>query len=157
MSPLSNKTILEYHRFISAVLAQAEKEMIILYNPAAKASPPKYTPKEAEYFEPEEVKRILDCAEQEPIKWRTAIHLLAVTGARRGEVVGLKCDDVDLKNNTIHIKQNLFYTSDKGVYEETPKTEKSNRYIDLPIPTIELLWEFSVGSRSKRRNIVIGG
>ena len=39
--PLSNKTILEHHRLISMILAQADKEMLVPYNPAAKASPPK--------------------------------------------------------------------------------------------------------------------
>ena len=34
---LSNKTVLEYHRLIRTVLAQAEKEMLVPYNAAAKA------------------------------------------------------------------------------------------------------------------------
>ena len=34
--PLSDKTILEYHGFLSTVFAQAEKELLIPYNPAAK-------------------------------------------------------------------------------------------------------------------------
>lgn len=43
-TPLTGKTILEYHRFISTVLAQADKEMLIPYNPAAKATPPIVSP-----------------------------------------------------------------------------------------------------------------
>lgn len=39
MEPLADKTILAYHRLISIVLAQAEKEMLVPYNAAAKASP----------------------------------------------------------------------------------------------------------------------
>ena len=38
---LAPKTVLEYHRLISTILHQAEKEMILMYNPAARATPPK--------------------------------------------------------------------------------------------------------------------
>lgn len=89
-TPLSSKTITEYHRLISTVLAQAEKEMLVLFNAASKATPPKLERKEAETFQPEEVQKIRDCLEHEPIKWKTMTHLLLITGCRRGEVMGLK-------------------------------------------------------------------
>lgn len=142
MKPLSNKTILEHHRFISVVLTQAEKEMLIPYNPAAKATPPKPLEKEANYFEVEDIKRIRDCLEQEPIKWRAAVHLLLITGARRGEILGLKWNCVDWKNNQIYICNNLLYTSDRGIYEDTPKTANSQRYIKLPAQTMDLLADY---------------
>lgn len=41
MEPLSDRTVLAYHRLISIILAQAEKEMLVPYNTAAKATPPK--------------------------------------------------------------------------------------------------------------------
>ena len=40
-TPLATKTIIEHHRLISSILAQAEKELLIPYNPAEKATPPK--------------------------------------------------------------------------------------------------------------------
>ena len=52
--PLSNKTVLEHHRFIHTVLDQAEREMLVPYNAAAKASPPSVERKPPEYFQPEE-------------------------------------------------------------------------------------------------------
>lgn len=92
---LSSKTVLEYHRLISAVLAQAEKEMLVTYNAAQKATPPKLERKEAEYFQPEEVEQIRDALEGEPVKWRTITHLLLITGVRRGELCGLRWDRID--------------------------------------------------------------
>lgn len=41
MSPLADRTVLAYHRLISIILSQAEKEMLVPYNAAAKATPPK--------------------------------------------------------------------------------------------------------------------
>ncbi|MBS7398060.1 MAG: tyrosine-type recombinase/integrase [Ruminiclostridium sp.] len=140
--PLSNKTILEYHRFISVVLAQADKEMIILYNPASKATPPKQKPKTANYFQLEDVEKIRDSLENEPLKWKVITHLFLITGARRGEIAGLKWDVVDWKKSRIHICRNLLYSPDIGIYEDTTKTEQSDRYVTLPIETMQLLKEY---------------
>ena len=142
MEPLSNKTILEHHRFISVVLTQAEKECLIMYNPARKATPPKAVTKEANYFDIEDIERIRDCLEKEPLKWKTAVHLLLITGARRGELLGLKWDKVDWRNNQIFICNNLLYSVERGKYEDTTKTATSTRYVKLPPETMELLREY---------------
>lgn len=49
---LSQSTVSGYHRCISAILAQAEKEMLIPFNPAAKATPPKKEKPQPNYFQP---------------------------------------------------------------------------------------------------------
>lgn len=139
---LSNKTILEHHRLISTILAQAEKEMLIPYNPASRAEPPQPQKKEVTYFQPDEIIAIRDALESEPIKWRTATHLLLITGCRRGEIMGLKWAKVDFENNRIHIDNNLQYTAARGLYEETPKTAASVRNIKLPAETMQLLWQY---------------
>ncbi len=141
-TPLSNKTILEYHHFISVVLEQADKEMLIPFNPARKATPPKQKPHTANYFQIEDVERIRDCLELEPLKWRTFVHLLLISGARRGEIAGLKWDVIDWRNSRIHIQNNLLYAPDRGIYEEATKTEESDRFVTLPAETMELLKEY---------------
>lgn len=141
-SPLSNKTVCEYHRLISTILAQADKEMLIPFNPASKATPPKLKHKDANYFELEDVEKILACVENEPLKWKVIVHLLIITGCRRGEIAGLKWDCIDWKNNRIHICRNLLYSVEIGVYEDSTKTEESDRYVALPAETMELLKEY---------------
>ena len=141
-SPLSNKTITEYHRFISTVLEQADKEMLIPFNPARKATPPKVKTPKANYFQMEDIEKILDSLENEPLKWRCLVHLLMITGARRGELCGLKWDAVDWQNSRIHICNNLLYAPDRGLYEESTKTEESDRYVSLPTESMELLREY---------------
>ena len=83
---LSNKTILEYHRLIHCIFAQAVKEGLIRYNTAESATPPKQVKKEAEYFELEEIERIIEALSNEPLKYRAIIGLMIDTGARRGEI-----------------------------------------------------------------------
>lgn len=141
-TPLSNKTVIEYHRLISTILAQADKELLIPYNPASKATPPKLKHKDANFFEFEDIEKMLECLEREPLKWKVIVHLLIITGCRRGEIAGLKWDIVDWKNNRLHICRNLLYSTQIGVYEDTTKTEQSDRYITLPIETMELLKEY---------------
>jgi len=141
-TPLSDKTITEYHRLISTILHQAEKEMLVPYNAASKATPPKLRKKEVNYFQVEEIERIRDALELEPIKWRVATHLLLITGCRRGEIMGLKWSKVDFFNNQIRIDSALLYSRSKGVYEDTTKTSTA-RYIALPEETMALLKEYS--------------
>lgn len=139
--PLSNKTILEHHRLIRLILAQAEKEMLVLYNAAARATPPKVKTKEAETFQQNEIQMILEKAKLEPLKWRTIIHLIAITGARRGEIAGLQWSKVDWVNNKILIDTALLYSTCRGTYTDTTKTHTA-RFIKLPEETMQLLREY---------------
>jgi len=136
---LSSKTILEYHSFIRAVLAQAEKEMLVLYNAASKATPPKAVHKEANFLDTDDIENILSWLKHEPLKWQTAMQLLIFTGCRRGEILGLKWDKVDFKNSAISIEINLLYTKQRGVFTDTTKTEASRRTIKIPRETMDLL------------------
>ena len=136
--PLSDKTILEHHRLISMIMAMAEKELLVPYNPAAKATPPKVSKKEADYFQPEEVAEIVKALQDVPIKWKAMTYILIDTGCRRGELMGLQWHCVDLDKGIMMIKQALLYTKDKGVYVGPPKTGRP-RAVCLAPETIEVL------------------
>lgn len=139
--PLSDRTVLAYHRLISIVLAQAEKEMLVPYNAAAKATPPKATKKAPNYFQPETISEILKALEAEPLKWRLITHLLLVTGCRRGEIMGLKWEKVDFQKSRITIDRALIVSPSKGVYESSTKTSDI-RYLNLPRETMDLLRQY---------------
>ena len=74
--PLSSTSILAYHRFIHIVLAQAEREMLVPYNAADKATPPQKEKSEVGTFQTAELIAIGDAAAKEPIKRQMLIHLL---------------------------------------------------------------------------------
>lgn len=147
---LSAKTILEHHRLISTVLEQAVKEGLVPFNVASKATLPKVEHKEVNYFQPEQVAAIRDALEREPMKWKTLVHLLLITGARRGEVLGLKWDKVDFEGNRIYISNSVLYAPDVGIYESPPKTERSRRYITLPAETMQLLRQYRAWQAGER-------
>ncbi len=135
---LSAKSINEYHRFISSVFSQAVVDGVVHYNPAERAITPKIPRKEAEAFSIGEVQKIIKVLEDEPTKWQVVAHLLIGTGARRGEILGLRWSDIDFKNNTLHLCNNLLYTPDKGVYADTLKTDASH-YITVSNEIMALL------------------
>lgn len=138
---LSHGTIRRFHGFLSIVFAQAEKEMIIPYNPAKRASPPGREESAPNYFQPEQVEQILKALETEGIKHRTMVHLFIVTGCRLGEIVGLKWEKVDFDNKQIKIDCCLGYTPKTGVFEGPTKT-KNTRFVALPEETVAMLRKY---------------
>lgn len=147
---LSAKSILEHHRLISAVLEQAAKEGLVPFNVASRATLPKVERKEVNYFQPEQVAAIREALELEPIKWKTLVRMLLITGAWRGEILGLKWPEVDFDRNQIHICNNILYSPDRGIYEDTPKTATSNRYVTLPAETMQLLRQYRAWQNEER-------
>ena len=129
---LSNKTILHYHRFISSIMNTAVKWQIIVSNPCERVDPPKVQQRTAEYLEADEAVRLLELIENEPIQYKTAVTVLLFTGMRRGELLGLKWEDVNFENQTISISRSMLYLPEKGVFEDETKTDSSNRVIKIP-------------------------
>lgn len=138
IAPLADKTILEHHRLISTILAQAEKEMLITYNSAAKATPPKPKKSKPDYYQPDEIDEILNALDSAPLKWKTITYLLIDTGCRRGEILGLKHENVDFDSGLIVIDHALLSTKSKGVYEGETKNGRI-RALHLAPQSLELL------------------
>jgi integrase len=65
-------------------------------------------------------------------------HLVAMTGMRRGEALGLRWIDVDLENARLAVRRALIPTS-TGVVVSEPKTAKGRRVIALDPGTVEVL------------------
>src|SRR5262245_23868432 len=78
--------------------------------------------------------------------------LVAVTtGMRRGELLGLRWSDIDLKAARLTVNQSLERVKGKTVFK-SPKTTTSRRTITLPALTIEALKEH----RAARQQNVCG-
>ena len=139
---LSAKTVTEHHRLISTVLKQAVKEGLVPFNVAANAEPPKAEKKDINSLQTADLPVILAALDREPLKWKTITHLLLITGCRRGEILGLKWSAVDFAGNRLHICNNVLYSADIGVYQDTPKTASSVRWVAVPPATMALLREW---------------
>lgn len=139
---LSQRTLSSHAALIGVILDNAEKELLVKYNAYSKSRAPKRITKEANFFETDEIIKILNCVHKEPLKWQLIIHLLIITGGRRGEIAGLKWDCIDWNNNQIKIDKALLYNGHDGTYEHTTKTSSGNRIIPLPEQTMQLLHKY---------------
>ena len=135
---LSPKTILEHHRAISAILGQAVKEGFVPYNVAQRATPPKLPRKDVDTLEVEQIQAILHALESEPLKWQVCVQLLIATGARRGEIMGLRWENVDWAENKLYLCENRVYTPESGAISTTLKTGE-NRYVSVSLSVMALL------------------
>lgn len=135
---LSMTTINAYHRFISSVLTQAEQEGLIRYNVAKKVKAPRIDHKEPQSFQIEDIYKIQAALNSEPLKWQCLIQILIATGMRRGECLGLRWSCVDFDNKILHLCNNLQYTKERGLYDETLKTG-GERFVNVPAYVIDLL------------------
>lgn len=70
-----------------------------------------------------------------PDPLRTMIELDAFTGLRRGELIGLRWQDVDFENLILHIRRSVV-----AMVEGAPKTEASLKDVPLDAQTAESLW-----------------
>lgn len=147
---LSIASITAINRTLSAVLAKAVKWGYLSRNPIQQAERPKLEHKEARYLDEPEARRMLELLQQEPIKWRCMITFDLFSGLRRGELLGLKWEDINLDSRTLTIQRTLNYLPKKGVYLDSPKSAKSRRPLHLSGTAISLLLEQRAWQQHRR-------
>lgn len=155
---LSPKSILEHHRVISAILAQAVKEGILTINTAQRATPPKMQKREVKTLEVEEIQAVLEALKSEPLKWRVCVELMIATGARRGEILGLRWEYVDWQENRLFLCENRVYTPETGAISTTLKTGES-RHVSVSTSVMKLLkrWRVEQASTFLKLGVVPSG
>lgn len=142
---LGPRTVRYVHTIIHAALEAALEENLLTANPASRAKPP--TPKQARAPEmrtwtAEELAAFLAWAQVH----RPALYplwlLLAMTGMRRGEVVGLRWGDIDFTARTMAIRRSVVLIKTRGEGEhlilKPPKSGRA-RVVDLDERTLRAL------------------
>jgi integrase len=89
--------------------------------------PPEYTSGRRDTWSQAEVRRFLAAAANDRLNaaWRLTLY-----GLRRGEVLGLRWSDVDLKARTLAVSQSRIVV-DYKVYFEPPKTRNGQHTLPL--------------------------
>lgn len=86
------------------------------------------------------VRDVLALAKAEGHRLYPAMHLAAYTGMRRGEIMGLLWQNVNLLDRYLMVETQLV-TANKGIILGPPKTGKGKRRVDLDHTTVEVLIE----------------
>jgi len=147
-SGLSEKTVHNVHICLHKALQDALDDGLLRRNPAERAhSKPKDRP-EMETWSADELAAFLTFTAQD--RELVLYHVAAATGMRRGELLGLRWRDVDLKAAKLSVKQQ-YTRQGNGLGFGPPKSRKSIRTIDVDQETIALLREQQERQRFDRR------
>jgi integrase len=133
---LSAQTVLHVHRTLSQALAHAVKTGVLFRNPAEQVKPPRPQSREIVILTKPEIAILLHAAEG------TSLYMIVLvgvtTGMRRGEILGLRWPDIDLRAARLTVNQSLERLKGKTTFK-SPKTTGSRRTITLPTLTVEAL------------------
>ncbi|MFH1941775.1 MAG: site-specific integrase [bacterium] len=132
---------------LGQVMGYAARHKMVTHNPVRDAERPRATGapgenNEMKILEPDQIKALIEAEPDQ--KYRTLFLTAIMTGARQGEILGLKWSDLDLDRKQLHIRR----TFNHGRYFE-PKTKGSMRKIDMaPVLVKELAsWQLASGGR----------
>lgn len=146
---LSRRALREALMLTRGILREALKVDLIPRNPAeaVEIRLPK-APPAARVLLPEEVPPFLAAAQEERLY--PALYLILTTGLRRGEVCGLRWEDVDLQGWTLTVRGNRT-TLGGRVLESLPKTERALRTVYLSPDTVAVLRDWKALQEEERR------
>lgn len=137
--PLAPKTIRHNLSLISDVFTYAVKMGLVSDNPCSKVTIPKGEIKEKQIYSQEEMEVLLTKLIGEPLKYKVFFYLIAYSGFRRSEMLGLEWKDIDFENNIISIRRTSNYTAERGTYTDTTKTKRSQRTLKISPFIMEML------------------
>ncbi|HEY5273757.1 MAG TPA: tyrosine-type recombinase/integrase [Acidimicrobiales bacterium] len=146
--PLSAATVHQVHAILRRALHQGIRWGWITENPAALASPPRVRAPHLSPPDPAAVIRLLEAADESDPDLACFLRLAATTGARRGEVCGLRWRDIDLTAGTVLISRSVVEAANNVIIEKDTKTHASRR-IALDPGTISALLAQQVRMRSR--------
>jgi integrase len=77
------------------------------HSPAAQATPPGLEHNEPEAPSPEQIKLLIEAAQESYPEFATLLFVAATTGCRRGELCGLQWSDIDLKGGFLVVRKSV--------------------------------------------------
>ena len=142
---LSNRSVQYMHMVLKLALKNAVEDELVPRNVAEAVTPPRVERPKIRYWEWDDAKAFLDHEKERYEKGQGRYYPLYVlalsTGMRRGELLGIKWEDVNFKNKTITIRHNLVHTNKGPLLQDTVKTDNSYRTIEISDKVIEVLKE----------------
>ena len=135
---LSAKTVRNINQVISSAMDLAVAQKLIPMNPANACELPRIEHKEMQTIPAEQLQAFLNEARATGVYEMYYIEL--ATGLRRGELLGLKWQDIDWKNGIIKVRRQVARVD--GQIKEAPlKTKNSYRTVTISPQAIEVLKE----------------
>lgn len=147
---LSKRTVRYIHVIVSAALKDAVAKGLLARNPAEAATPPAASATKAPemaWWRPEELQEFLAFVEGHELA--ALFRVAAMTGMRRGEVVGLRWIDLDLDAARLTVRRQVTAVDNEPRWG-SPKSDKGRRTIDLDDDTVAALRALEAKARWRR-------
>ncbi|MDP7577949.1 MAG: site-specific integrase [SAR202 cluster bacterium] len=124
-SGLSPTTVRHIHARIHTALEQAMRRGLVFRNVAGLVTPPKRAFREMLFLTPVEARKVLSAAQGDRLE---SLYILALTsGLRKGELLGLSWNNIDLDNHKLRVEVALLTDNTLA----PPKTAKGRRVLSL--------------------------
>ncbi|MGK2965103.1 MAG: tyrosine-type recombinase/integrase [Tepidiformaceae bacterium] len=130
---LSPTTVRYIHQIVRKALADAVRWGLLVRNPAAQVDPPRRSDQEMATWSAPQARRFIEAVADDRL--RAMWVLLCSTGMRRGEVLGLRWDDVDLDAGRIAVQRALVEVSGYDLRLSDPKSARGKRSVRLDAHT----------------------
>ncbi|MEH0938666.1 tyrosine-type recombinase/integrase [Micromonospora psammae] len=128
---VSDRTARDAWTTLRAALNNAVRDELLTRNPAALLRVAKPRPRTDKPWSVDEVRQFLESARADGDPLYAAYVLILVLGLRRGEVLGLRWEDVNLTANELSVTYQLQRIRRQLLHRET-KTEASDATLPLP-------------------------
>ena len=135
---LSAKTVRNIHQIISSALKLAADQRLIARNPADGCALPKVERREMQTLPAAQLASFLREVKESGVFALYYIDL--TTGLRRGELLGLKWEDVDLEKGELRVRRQIGRVGGE-VLEMPLKTKNAYRTLSLAADAIDVLKE----------------
>ena len=137
---LSDRMVRACHMNCRSALEKAVQEGLIRLNPAVGCKLPPKKAREMQVLTREEIQRFLIQAKAEGYFELFLLEL--TTGLRRGELLALQWDDLNLETGELQVTKQVYRTKEDGLLISQPKTRSSIRTVSLPPPLLNILKEY---------------
>lgn len=136
------------HTLLRSALEHAVTESLLAKNVCVGVKLPRLKKREQCVLTPAQAEHLLLSIQSDAM--RMLILLAIVTGIRRGELLGLKWQDIDFKKRKMRIRRELVYVPKIGLIEKNPKSEHSKREISLPLFVADALEKHQANQQQAR-------
>ena len=134
---LSTTTVHSVHLMLHCALERAVKERLISRNPCEDCIVPKPRKLDMKILTPEHMKAYLEAADRRGLL--PMFYLELDSGLRKGALVAVRRDDVDIRQRTISVSKQYVRNPDGSLELTRPKTENSVRLVSIPQTAVDLL------------------
>lgn len=146
-SGLSRRTVEYTHAILRRALRRAVKLRLIPTDPTEGVDAPRAEQKEKRVLMPDQLEKLVQALADDPLG--PFYYLALVTGARRGELIALRWEDIDWENRTMTIRRAATVVN-KQVRFDAPKSRHSQRPILLTEEAIAVLRRHRVAQAEQK-------